>query len=165
MSSVFGIRVFTRSRSRTLQTDSARCFVYFMYFNVWMALSHSLSLIFTRMCCIVICPQRAIRAFQCQCKLLWDASFVISRNNNNNTHSRTTYKFDKCLKSARLTAIKSCMHIMSQIKLCYSLFSGSFLSLSLTHSLASIVLSISENIEQMNAKGAFETAATNEHNC
>lgn len=39
------------------------------------------------------------------------------------------------------------------------------LSLSLTHSLASIVLSHPENIEQMDAKGAFETAATNEHNC
>lgn len=55
-------------------------------------------------------------------------TFVISskknKNNTHQTHTHThsytwaTYKFDKCLKSVRLTTIKSCMHIMSQIKLC-----------------------------------------------
>lgn len=54
-------------------------------------------------------------------------TFVISRKNENNTHHThtftfihtwATYKFDKCLKSVRLAAIKSCMHIMSEIKLC-----------------------------------------------
>lgn len=64
--------------------------------------------------------------FNKQCKLLWDVRYFKEKWEQYASHTHTftfihtwaTYKFDKCLKSVRLAAIKSCMHIMSEIKLC-----------------------------------------------